>query len=453
MMEEKKKLLFSNEAMRKLLLPLIVEQFLMVAMGMADTFMVASCGEAAVSGISLVDTLAILLIGLLTAMASGGAVVAAQFMGKRDTEMVGKASNQLFLMVGAVSIIVMAISFIWNHQILQMIYGDVEPAIMEAARIYFYFTAFSLPFLGIYNSGAALFRAIGNSKISMQISMIANVVNVIGNAVLIYGMEWGVTGAALATFSSRILSAVLICILLKRAPDLTLGKSWKVDLSMMQKILYIGIPNGVESSIFQVGKVLLSSLLAGFGTVAITANAVTNSIGSFQQIPNTAIGIAMITVIGQAIGANDDEQAKYYLKKLMNQAFFYMIVLGILLLAVARPITELYHLSEETRELTIWLLSYNCISSMILVPLAFTLPNALRAAGDVRFSMVVSIGCMWFFRIGLSYVIADYFQWGVKGIWIAMSVDWIVRAIFNVQRIRSGKWLKYKARIVQEDNR
>ena len=187
MKEEKKNLLFSNEAMRKLLFPLIVEQFLMVAMGMADTFMVASCGEAAVSGISLVDTLAILLIGLLTAMASGGAVVAAQFMGKRDTEMVGKASNQLFLMVGAVSIIVMIVAFVWNNQILQIIYGDVEPAIMEAARIYFYFTAFSLPFLGVYNSGAALFRAIGNSKISMQISMIANVVNVIGNAILIYG--------------------------------------------------------------------------------------------------------------------------------------------------------------------------------------------------------------------------------------------------------------------------
>lgn len=425
MKEEKKNLLFSNEAMRKLLFPLIVEQFLMVAMGMADTFMVASCG----------------------------AVVAAQFMGKRDTEMVGKASNQLFLLVGAVSIIVMIVAFVWNNQILQIIYGDVEPAIMEAARIYFYFTAFSLPFLGVYNSGAALFRAIGNSKISMQISMIANVVNVIGNAILIYGLKWGVTGAAMATFCSRILSAVLICMLLKKNPDLTLGESWKVDFSMMRKILYIGIPSGVESSIFQVGKVLLSSLLAGFGTVAITANAVTNSIGSFQQIPNTAIGIAMITVIGQAIGANDDEQAKYYLKKLMNQAFFYMIVLGTLLLVVARPITELYHLSKETRELTIWLLSYNCISSMILVPLAFTLPNALRAAGDVRFSMVVSIGCMWFFRIGLSYVIADYFHWGVKGIWIAMSVDWVVRAIFNIHRISSGKWLKYKARIVQEDNR
>ncbi len=448
-MSEQKNLLFSDNALNKLLVPLIVEQLLMVAMGMADTFMIASCGEAAVSGISLVDTLAILLIGLLSAMASGGAVVAAQFMGKNDREMVGKASNQLFLMVGIGSMVLMAVALIWNNQILQMIYGDVEPAIMEAARIYFYFTAISLPFLGIYNGGAALFRAIGNSKVSMQVSMLANLVNVFGNALLIYLLKWGVAGAAFATLLSRVLSAVLILMLLKKDATLPMGKSREIDFSMMRKILYIGVPNGVENCIFQVGKLLLSSLLAGFGTVAITANAVTNSIGSFQQIPNTAIGIAMITVVGQAVGAGDDEQATYYMKKLMKQAYFYMIVLGLVLMVVARPVTELYHLSEETTELTIWLLVYNSICSMIALPLAFTLPNALRAAGDVKFSMVVSIGCMWIFRIMLSYVLASYLKMGVKGIWVAMTVDWVVRAVFYVVRIRNGKWLIHKDKIIR----
>lgn len=449
-MEEKKESLFTNESLGKLLLPLIVEQFLLVAMGMADTFMVASCGEAAVSGISLVDTLAILLIGLLSAMASGGAVVVAQFTGKQDKEMIGRASNQLFLAVGGVSLFFMVIALVWNQQILQMIYGAVEPTIMQAAKTYFYYVALSLPFLGIYSGGAALFRAIGNSKVSMQISMVSNAINVAGNAILIYGFRFGVAGAAFATFFSRMVSAVLIVILIVKSKELTLNKSWRFDFYIMRKVLYIGVPNGVENSIFQVGKIIITSLLTSFGTVAITANAVTNSIGSFQQIPNTAIGIAMITVIGQAIGAEDVEQAKFYLKKLMKQSYFYMIVLGIILIVVARPVTELYHLSKETTDLTVWLLIYNSICSMIALPPAFTLPNALRAAGDVKFTMVVSVVCMWTCRIILAYILAATLQLGIMGIWIAMTIDWVVRGGIFTNRVRTGKWLMYKDRIIQE---
>lgn len=321
---------------------------------------------------------------------------------------------------------------------------------MQAAKTYFYYVALSLPFLGIYSGGAALFRAIGNSKVSMQISMVSNAINVAGNAILIYGFQFGVAGAAFATFFSRMVSAVLIVILIVKSKELTLNKSWRFDFYIMRKVLYIGVPNGVENSIFQVGKIIITSLLTSFGTVAITANAVTNSIGSFQQIPNTAIGIAMITVIGQAIGAEDVEQAKFYLKKLMKQSYFYMIVLGIILIVVARPVTELYHLSKETTDLTVWLLIYNSICSMIALPPAFTLPNALRAAGDVKFTMVVSVVCMWTCRIILAYILAATLQLGIMGIWIAMTIDWVVRGGIFTNRVRTGKWLMYKDRIIQE---
>ena len=442
-------MLFSDKDLKKLIGPLVIEQLLAVTIGMADTIMVASCGEASVSGISLVDTISVLLVGLFGAMASGGAVVAAQYMGKKDREMVGRASNQLFLAVGGVSLLFMAVALVGNGFILNLIYGGVEADVMEAARIYFYITAVSYPFLGIYNGGAALFRAIGNSKISMQVSIVANVINVVGNAVLIYGVKIGVMGAGISTLLARVVCAVVICVLLHRSTEISMSRNWHLDWNMLHKILYIGIPNGVESSIFQIGKLLLSSLIASFGTAAITANAIVGNVASFQLIPGNAIGMAMITVIGQCIGANDVAQAKYYHKKLLKTAYLYMFVLGILLMALSRPICSMYQLSGETTDLTIQILLYNCICCMLVHPLSFAQANALRAAGDVKYTMVISIVSMWTCRIVLAYIIADYMGMGVLGVWIAMTIDWCVRALFFTARVHSGKWLSHMDRITR----
>lgn len=443
-----KKLLFTNADLRKLLIPLIIEQFLAVAMGMADTLMVASCGEYAVSGISLVDTICVLMIGLFSAMSSGGAVVVAQFKGKGDRKMVNRASNQIFLAVGGVAIIFMTVALIGNHQILQLIYGSIEPDVMTAARTYFYYAAVSFPFLAIYNSGAALFRAIGNSKVSMKVSLIANVLNVAGNAILIYIFKLGVTGAAISTLGSRMISALLIVVMVVRSKEITLEKKWHLDFGMLKRILYIGIPNGLENSMFQLGKLLLSSLVSTFGTVAITANAVTNSVANFQQIPATAVGIAMITVVGQCIGAGDAAQAKLNMKKLLTVAYGSVIVLGTILLIFAKPIFGAYNLSPETMELANRLLVYNCICCMFVQPLAFGQAHALRAAGDVRFTMIVAICSMWICRIFMAYVLADHMGMGVMGVWIAMTMDWVVRAFFFTTRVHTGKWLKHMNRIV-----
>ncbi len=441
-------MLFSDRDLRKLIVPLVVEQLLAVTIGMADTLMVASCGEAAVSGISLVDTISILLVGLFGAMASGGAVVAAQYIGKKDREMVGKASTQLFLAVGIFSLVLMFAALFGNCFILKGIYGGVEEEVMRNAEIYFYISAVSYPFLGIYNSGAALFRAVGNSKISMQISFVSNLLNVVGNAVLIFGFDMGVAGAGFSTLAARVVSAVAICGLLAKSSEIPMGKSWKPDGGLLYKILYIGVPSGVENSIFQIGKLLLSSLIASFGTVAITANAVVGNIGSFQLIPGNAIGMAMITVIGQCIGAKEMKQASYYNKKLIKTAYLFMIVLGVVTMVIARPACELYQLSEETTNLTVLILIYNSICCMLVHPLSFAEANALRAAGDVKYTMIVSIASMWICRIVLAYVLADYMGMGLFGVWIAMTIDWCVRAAFFTGRVRSGKWTSHANRLV-----
>ena len=434
-MTEEKKMLFSQDALKKLLWPLIIEQFLAIAMGMADTVMAASCGEAVVSGISLVDSICVLLIGLFTAMASGGAVVAAQYMGHGDKEMVGRASNQLFIAVGGVALLFMTIALIWNRGLLALLYGNVEADVMNAARI--------------YNGGAALFRAVGDSKVSMKVSLVANLVNIAGNAILIYGAGIGAAGAALSTLFSRILSAVMIIVLLGKSDKIIVSNHWRIDTKILGKILYIGVPNGLENSIFQIGKLLTTSLIAGFGMAATTANAVTGSIASFQQIPANAIGVAMITVIGQCIGAGETEQALYYLKKMMKVAYACMILLGIPMIIFARPICGIYHLSPETMKITVFLLCYSCVCCMLVHPLSFAQSNALRAAGDVRFTMIVAIASMWLCRVGMAYILGQGLGLGVIGVWIAMTMDWVVRAFLFTNRIRTGKWLKYKDRLVK----
>lgn len=442
--------MFTDEKLRKLIIPLIIEQFLAVAMGMADTFMVSSCGEAAVSGISLVDTICILMFGLFTAMSSGGGVVVAQFIGKNDREMVGKASNQLFLAVSLLSLLFTAIGLAGNYWILSFIYGDLEPAVMEAARIYFFYTALAFPVIAVYNAAAALFRSIGNSKTPMKVSMSCNLLNVIGNALLIYGLELGVTGAAISTFIARTVAAFAIVAFLLKSDELVLAKSWKPDWTVMKKILYIGVPNGIENSIFQVGKLVLSSLIASFGTAAITANAVVNSVGSLQLVPANAMGIAMITVVGQCIGAKETELAKKNMFKLLKITQVMMLVLGIPLFIFARPIFGLYHLSEETLHIAVQLQLFNCVASIIAQPYAFPLANGLRAANDVRYTMVVSLLTMFMCRIALAYVLGDFCGLGVLGVWIAMSIDWVVRAIFFIGRVRTGKWLKYADKITAD---
>ncbi len=440
-------MLFSNADLKKLIIPLVVEQVLNVTIGIVDTVMVASCGEASVSGISLVDQINILLVGMFSAMASGGAVVAAQFMGKKDSDMVGKASKQLFLAVGSVAVIFMAVALLLNQQILSLIYRQLEPEVMTAARTYFYITAVSYPFLGIYNSGAALFRAVGDSKVSMKVSLVANILNVVGNAVLIYVFQWGVAGAATSTLVSRLVCALVICLLIRKSDEIVLDKGWKLDKPILGKIFYIGVPNGIENSIFQVGKLIVSSMIAGFGTVAITANAVVGSIGNFQNVPGNAMGMSMITVVGQCIGAGDEEQTKYYLKKLLKIAYFFMWIIGVFLIVFSTPICSMYHLSPETMELATKVLIYNCICCMLVHPLSFALANALRAAGDVKYTMVVSIASMWTCRIVLAYILGVHFGLGLLGVWIAMTTDWLVRAVCFVTRVQTGKWLEHKNRI------
>lgn len=438
-----KRYLFSNRDLIALLIPLIIEQFLALLVGMADSIMIASVGEAAVSGVSLVDSCMMLLINIFAALATGGAVVAGQYLGQRDIKGSCEAAQQLVWFMGIIALIIMLAVYICKDIILNNVFGSITPEVRDYANTYLLIVTASIPFLAVYNGGAAIFRAMGNSKISMEISILMNIINVLGNAALIYGFGFGSEGVAIPTLVSRVFSAIAVIYLLVD-PKLTvhIKKTLKYipKSFVIKKILYIGVPNGMENSMFQLGKILVLSLVSTFGTYAIAANAVCNVLAGFQILPGMATGLAITTVISRCIGAGDYEQVKYYTKKLhifsYSGLIFAVAVIWLLLPLILRA----YNLSPEASNAARNIMYLHGGCAVIVWPLSFTLPNVFRASGDVKYSMSVSIASMWICRVIMSYVIGKYMGLGVFGVWVAMILDWCVRGVFFVIRFRSGKW-------------
>jgi len=441
--EQKKEFLFTNKDLIRLLIPLIVEQLLAILVGLADSIMVASVGESAVSAVSLVDSVNILLINIFAAVASGGAIVVGQFIGQKRPDMAKKAGEQLLVFVTIVSLVIMALMYLGKGFILNVVFGKIEPDVKAYANTYLLIVFASIPFIALYNSGAALFRAMRNSKITMQISIIMNTINVFGNALLVFGFRMKVEGVAIPTLVSRAVAAIIIVVLLmdESLPvHISRKFRYKFDKGLVLRILDLGIPNGIENSMFQLGKILLLSVISELGTISITANAVASTISGFQCITGAAAGLAMITVVSQCVGAGDYEQVRYYTRKLLIYTNLSFVFANGIIVLVLPLILKIYNLSSETAVMVEQLIIFNAITATIFWTVAFVLPNTLRASNDVRFSMIVGMSSMWIFRIGFGILFVKFFNMGVLGVWVAMVIDWIVRGILFSLRYRGHKW-------------
>jgi len=435
--------MFSRRFLYSLIVPLIIEQVLMVSIGMADTVMIASAGESAVSAISLVDSITILIVQLFAAFATGGAVVASQYLGRKDNASANEAAKQLILLSLIVSVAFMLLCMPFRSQIISFIFGSIETSVLEGGATYFIYILLSLPFLATYNASAALFRSMGNSKVSLWVSVVMNLVNIAGNAYFIFALHLGVIGAGLGTLLSRIIGSTIILVLLTNPSNQIVVRNyrdWSLRWEMIKRIMHIGIPNGIEGSVFQIGKLLVQGFIAAFGTASIAANAIANSVASFVNIPGGAIGLASITIIGQAIGAKRPDQAVFYGKRLLLAAYLAMTIVAIPVFIFAPKIVMVFNLSAEATELASNVIRSAMIFSSLLWPAAFSLPNFLRAAGDVKFTMVVSMVSMWASRVGMSYLLAIVFGWGIYGVWFGMYIDWIFRSTFFITRFARGKW-------------
>lgn len=439
--------LFSNKELKKLILPLFMEQLLVMLVGIADTFVVSYAGEAAVSGVSLVNSFNTIFIYLFTALASGGAVIISQYIGRHDTEPAGESASQLFTVSLLFSAAAAVVILMLHRQILRLMFGKVEPEVMEACVTYLRISAYSYPAIAVYNAGAAVYRSIGKTSTTMYISVLSNIINVIGNVIGVFVLNAGVAGVAYPSLAARMFSAVVItglCFRKRERVQYRLGWILQWNRDLMRRILGIAVPNGIENGIFQFVKVALSSVAALFGAYQIAANGIAQSIWSMAALAGVTMGPVFITVIGQCIGAGDSGQAEYYFKKLLKITLLLSLIWNAMIFAVTPLLMKAYILADETKRLVILLVLIHNVFNSIVFPFSGPLGNGLRAAGDVKFTMVVSIASTIGGRLIFSLLFGIVFQMGVIGIACAMCLDWLLRAIIFYVRFKAGKWKCFK---------
>ncbi|MEG0275595.1 MAG: MATE family efflux transporter [Coprobacillus sp.] len=439
--------MFSNRQLKRLIWPLIIEQLLTMVVGMADTMMVSYAGEAAISGVGLVDMVNNLIITVLAAVATGGAVIVSQYIGSKNKEKANFASSQLLTITCLISVAIMILCLVFHKTILSVFFGSVEPNVMNASITYFLITALSFPFLGIYNSSSALFRSIEKTKVTMYVSVLMNVINVVGNYIGVMVLDAGVVGVAIPTLISRIVAALILLYLSFDKNNLVYVKvkdilNWNKE--MVGKILAIAVPNGIENGLFTLGRVLVTSIVALFGTSQIAANSVAGSIDQVAVVVVNAINLGIVTIVGQCVGAGDYSQASQYIKKLMKVSYVVTALIGGLVIVGLPVLLNLYTLSDEARNYVFILVIMHNIMAFALHPTSFVLPNGLRAAGDVKYTMYVGIASMLIFRLGVAYVFGIIFNLGIIGVWIAMGADWFFRSICFMVRFIKGKWKEFR---------
>lgn len=439
--------MFTNRMIRSLLIPVVLEQLLNSIMGTADTMMVSNVGSAAISAVSLVDSINILVIQAFSALAAGGAIVCAQYIGQQNQERANESARQVLFIITLISIVVSAICLGFKKPLLRLIFGSVEADVMRASEIYFFYTALSFPFIALYDAAASIFRAQDNTKGPMTISMISNIMNIVGNAIMIWGFHMGVAGAAIATLISRIFCALVVLIQLRRDRQPIVVRDYlkiRPDWPMIGRILGIGIPSGVENSMFQLGKLAIQSTVSTLGTVAIAAQAMTNILENLNGIAGIGVGVGLMTIVGQCMGANRKDEAVYYIKKLSVIAEVTIIVSCLLVFILTRPVTMLGGMEKTSADMCWHMVMWITIVKPIVWVSAFVPAYGLRAAGDVKFSMISSCAVMWLCRFCLSVLLIRGLGFGPMGVWIGMFADWTVRAVLFTWRFHSRKWLEHK---------
>ena len=445
-MQEKSQHLYSNLDLRKLLIPIIIEQLLSSLMGTADTMMVSNIGAAAISAVSLVDSINILVIQALSALSAGGAILCSQYLGSHNKKEANQSAQQVLFVMVFLSVILSAFCLIFRDPLLSLIFGKVEPDVMSNSQIYFLLTLLSFPFIGIYDAGASIMRSQNNSRNPMIISVISNFLNIGGNAILIFGFGLGVRGAAISTLVSRIFCAVVVMWQLRNnnAPIcITNYFSIRPDWSLIKKILFIGIPSGIENSMFQFGKLAIQSTVSTLGTVAIAAQAMTNILENLNGIAAIGIGIGLMTVVGQCLGAGRKDEAIYYIKKLSWLAEAVVITSCLLVFVLTKPITILAGMEPASAKLCLSMITFITIVKPISWVISFIPAYGMRAAGDVKFSMITSCCTMWLCRVSLCVYLCRVWGFGPIAVWIGMFSDWTLRAIVFGIRFHSRKWLNH----------
>ncbi|MCR5770281.1 MAG: MATE family efflux transporter [Butyrivibrio sp.] len=440
--------IFSNHDLLLLVIPVIAEQFLTSLMGLADSMMVSNVNDYSLGAVQLVDSINILVNQAFAALATGGVVVCSNFIGQKKTDKAEKAARQVSLSALVLSVSITIVCLLLRNGILNAVFGKVEEALMAEAQVYFFITILSFPGIALYNAGSAIYRAQGNTKRPLAISIVCNFINIAGNAIFIYVFGLGVAGAALSTFLSRWLSAIVVFAYLHNKNQMISIRDYKTirpDAYLIKRVLALGIPNGIENSMFQFGKLVIQSTVSTMGTIAITAQAMTNIMENVNGVAACGVGIGLMTVVGQSLGAGRKDEARYYIKKLAIWAEIAIIASCLFVFAIRGPITSLGGMNEASARLCMYMCGLITIVKPLFWVPSFLPAYGMRAAGDVRFSMILSVISMWLVRVGVTlflvYVVGFV---SPVSVWCGMFSDWFVRGVFFAIRFKSGKWLEHR---------
>lgn len=439
--------LFSNKDLRILLIPLVIEQILNALMGTVDTMMVSNVSSSAISAVSLVDSINVLVIQVFSALAAGGTIICSQYMGQKDTKNATRTAQQLVMVVTVISLAITAVCVIWQVPILRLVFGKVEASVMRDSEIYFLYTALSFPFIGIFNAGSSVFRAQENTRLPMAVSVISNGMNIVGNAILIFGFHMGVAGAAISTLISRIFCAVVIMWYLRMPRQEIVVRDYmkiRPDGKRIKTLLAVGIPTGIENGMFQFGKLAIQSTVSTLGTAAIAAQAMTNILENMNGIAAMGIGIGLMTIVGECIGAGSRDEAIYYTKKLSWIAEVVVVISCILVYLLTEGITKVGGMEPESAKMCLFMMGWITVVKPLVWVLAFIPAYGMRAAGDVKFSMILSCISMWICRVSLCIFLCRVMGFGPIAVWIGMFTDWTVRGIVYMIRFRSRKWMDHQ---------
>ena len=439
--------IFTNKMLMSLFIPVLIEQIMTVAIGIADTVMVSHVGETAVAGISFITTFNTSIKVLMSGLSAGGSIILSQYIGKGDYRSGKKALKMSFYSIISLALLASIILYIYKELILSMIVGAVELEVMENARIYFTMSTYSFPFFAIYYIASASYRAMGSTRITMIFSSIMMLLNLTIKAILIYVINLGVLGVGISTLvSTAFVSIIMLIMICNKKNMIYIEKIFapNLDFKMIKRIYALGIPTSIENGIFQIGILLTQRIVAVFGTIAIAADAIAKSLIPASNIICACFSIVIVTVVGQCMGAGKIDQAVIYTKHLLKISYIISLFINIICILLNKFFVGIFDLSYEVSVLASNIFYIFCIGTIFLYPVSFVLPNALRATGDTKFTMVVSILSMFIARIGLALMSGKHLSMGLYGVWIAMQIDWIVRSTIFSFRYKQGKWKNFK---------
>lgn len=434
--------MFDRKATMRLFWPVFVEQTFAVTINFLATIMVRSVSEDAMAGVGLVGILNFLVMNAFSAVAAGVSVVVSQCVGRGDPSGAGRAGSQSVVLTLYLSAGIGGVMALLSRPMLGALFGGSEPAVLEAANIFFVWSCLSMPMLALFTTLSGIARSTGNVRLPMFCSVLSNVAYVLTAALCIQGLRIGVAGAGIAMAVSRLIPAMLMGLLARKGrggiylPRL----SPCLNREVLRPVLKIAVPSGVDSLIFNGGKLLVNVFMSGMGTPVLAANSILNNLTSVLNLPGGAIQTIGVTITGQVYGKGDKREARRQMVRLTLYGMASVAALAAVMLAVLGPSIRVFGPSEETYSITRDVMYLIFAATPLFWPASFIVPQTLRACNDAMYTMWVSIVSMLLIRVFGSWLLGVYFGMGLLGIWLSMVLDWVLRgALFMPRMLRVGR--------------